>query len=109
LVVGVSSAPHFIVQSGFWGFVGSTLVPVVLAANKVPADARAVDLTWSGNDAPYDVYKTTTCPNVFTSVFATTANNGLIDRSAPTGGLTCYNVLATAPGPSPHDAAATSP
>jgi hypothetical protein len=101
LVVGTSASPHFVVQSGFWSFLGSTLVPVVLAANKTPAQAGSVDLGWSGNNASYNLYRNTNCASVFSSAFVATSNNTYTDSSAPTSGLTCYNVLAFAPGPVP--------
>jgi hypothetical protein len=101
LVVGASSSPHFVLQSGFWSFLGSTLVPVVLVASKIPAQAGAVDLTWSGNNAPYAVYRATNCASIFSGVFVTTSSNAYSDASAPTSGLACYNVLASAPGPRP--------
>jgi hypothetical protein len=109
IAVGTSSAPHFIVQSGFWGFLGSTLVPVVLTANKIPAQAGAVDLTWSGNNTPFDLYRNTNCASVFSSVFVATSNNAYSDTVAPTAGLTCYNVLAYAPGPAPPPPGSSSP
>lgn len=97
--VGASSAPHFIVQSGFWSFLGSTVVPVVLTANRDAVQPATVDLSWSGNNASYSIYRNTACASVFASIVATTANNAFSDRAAPIGGLTCYNVLAYAPGP----------
>jgi len=109
LAVGASASPHFIVQSGFWSFLGSTLVPVVLAANKIPAQVGAVDLTWSGNNAPYDVYRATNCATIFSGVFVATSNNAYTDSSAPVNGLTCYNVLANAPGPLPPPPGSPSP
>ena len=100
-LAGASSSPNFIIESGVWSFLGSTVVPVVLATNKVPAQAGSVDLTWSGNNGPYDVYRTSNCASVFSGVFATTSTNAYADLSSPVNGLTCYNVLAYAPGPVP--------
>jgi len=107
--VGTSSAPHFVLQSGFWGFVGSALVPVVLAADKVPAQPGAVNLVWSGNNASYDVYRSSGCASVYAAVFAATSSNGYLDPSAPVSGLTCYSVLALAPGPTPPPAGSPAP
>jgi hypothetical protein len=101
LVIGTSSAPHYIVQSGFWGFTGSGLVPVVLSANRTGGQPASVDLTWSGNNASYDVYRNTACVSIFSGIFSSTSDNAYTDPSAPTSGLTCYNVLAFAPGPVP--------
>lgn len=109
IAVGTSSAPHFVVQSGFWSFTGSTLVPVVLAANKVPAQPGAVGLSWSGNNASYDVYRAPACAAVFGSVYAATSALSYTDTAAPSSGLACYNVLAVAPGPIPPAAGAPAP
>ena len=99
--VGTSSAPHFVLQSGFFGFIGTGLVPVVLSANRTAGQPQSVDLAWSGNDAPYDLYRSEACATVYASVYATTSNNAYTDAGAPASGLTCYSVLATAPGPAP--------
>jgi len=109
LAVGTSSAPHYIVQSGFWSFLGSGLVPVVLSATKTPGQPASVDLGWSGNNASYDVYRNANCATVFSGVFAATSTNAYTDGSAPTSGLTCYNVLALAPGPAPPPPDGVSP
>ena len=34
--IGTSSSPRFVLQSGFWSFAGSGLVPVILAVDKSP-------------------------------------------------------------------------
>ena len=99
--IGTSSSPHFVAQSGFWGFVGTGLVPVVLAANRNVGQPQSVDLVWSGNNAPYDVFRAADCATIFSSVYTTTSNNAYTDAAAPTSGLTCYSVLAMAPGPTP--------
>src|SRR5512136_2049024 len=39
LVVGCSSSPHYVLQSGFWGRYGSTLVPVLLMVTKAPGNS----------------------------------------------------------------------
>jgi hypothetical protein len=109
LVVGTSSAPHFVVQSGFWGFSGSGLVPVELSASKVPAQPGDVALTWSGNNNPYSVYRAASCGSIFASVFTSTSNNFYTDSPAPPSGLTCYNVLAFAPGPVPPPSGSAAP
>lgn len=106
LAIGTSSSPHFVVQSGFWGFTGSGLVPVVLSANRTTGQPQSIDLAWSGNDAPYDLYRAESCATIYSSIYATTSNNAYTDASAPTSGLTCYSVLALAPGPVPPPPAA---
>ena len=101
LVIGTSSAPHYVLQSGFWGFTGSGLVPVILSAQRTTGQPASVDLTWSGNNASYDVYRNVACASIFSGIFSSTSNNAYTDGAAPTSGLTCYNVLAFAPGPVP--------
>ncbi|HET8948828.1 MAG TPA: hypothetical protein VFQ07_17750 [Candidatus Polarisedimenticolia bacterium] len=101
LVVGASSGPHFIIQSGFWSFLGSTVVPVVLAVNRNSVDPAAIDLTWSGNNAFYDVYSSTnaSCASLYGSVPSSTSANAFTDGAPPPAPLVCYSVLAVAPGP----------
>ena len=98
--IGTSSSPGFVLQSGFWSFVGSGLVPVLLTVDDgiMPGD---VDLSWSGNNSPYDVYESTDCTNVFSSFFDTTASNNYNGITPPASSLVCYSILATAPGPAP--------
>lgn len=101
LTVGTSSSTEIVLQSGFFSFVGSGLVPVVLTVGKNNANPGNVDLSWSGNNPPYDVYQSTVCSDVFGSFLDTAPNNGLPDVNPPAVTLVCYNVLATAPGPAP--------
>jgi len=109
LSVGASSAPHFILQSAYWSFLGSTVVPVVLTANRDAVQSADVNLSWSGNNASYNVHRNVACASVFASVLATTSNNAYNDSAAPIAGLTCYNVIAFAPGPAPPPPFSTSP
>jgi hypothetical protein len=109
LTVGASASPHFILQSGFWSDLGSTVVPVVLHANRDASLPGAVALTWSGNNTSYDVYRSTACASVFDTVLALTTNNAYTDATAPTTGLTCFNVQAVAPGPLPPSGQAAAP
>ena len=96
--IGASSSPNWVVQSGFWSFVGSTLVPVVLFADKNSGDPEDVDLSWSGNNSPYQLYASDDCTNIHAYWLTTEASNSFTD-SPPPDALTCYSVLATAPGP----------
>lgn len=105
ITIGASSSPHYVAQSGFWSFVGTGLVPVVLSVNRTPAAPGSVDLVWSGNNAPYDVFRAASCASVYGSVFVSTFDNAYTDASGPAGHLTCYSVLASAPGPVPPPAA----
>jgi hypothetical protein len=45
LTVGTSSAPPYVLQSGFWSFLGSGLVPVILAVDKNSSNPGNVDWT----------------------------------------------------------------
>ena len=99
--IGASSSPGFVLQSGFWSFVGSGLVPVFLFVDKNAIDPEDMDLNWSGNNDPYDLYRTDDCTDVFASYLDTTALKDYTDVTTPTVTLLCYSVLATAPGPAP--------
>ena len=96
--IGTSSSPRFVLQSGFWSHLGSSLVPVILMADKNGSNPDWTDLSWSGNNSPYQVYGSGDCSDVFGNQIATESGNAWTD-SLPTGNLFCYSVLATAPGP----------
>jgi len=98
LVTGCSSSYHYVLQSGFWGWAGSTLVPVVLFVTKAPAEPAWPRLDWTGNNAPYSVYRTTACALIFDGYYAGTSEKTYVDETPPAADLTCYNILATAPG-----------
>lgn len=102
--IGTSSAPHYIVQSGFWSFVGSGLVPILLMAKKNALDPDVdVDLYWTGNNPPYAIYAHPDYTNIFAHYLISVVPNAYTDTPAPAM-LTCYSVLGTAPGPivDPH-------
>ena len=97
--IGTSASPGFVLQSGFWSFTGSGLVPVYLLMQKNTLDPDDLDLQWTGNNPPYSIYRSADCPNVFASSATTDFEPHHTDTSPPPGPLVCYNVLATAPGP----------
>jgi hypothetical protein len=99
--VGTSASPHYVLQSGFWSFVGSSLVPVYLTAERNVINPDDVDLTWSGVSDPYDLYRSDNCTDAFSFYMDTTSGNSYTDVTAPAVNLLCYSVLATAPGPAP--------
>ena len=100
--VGASSSFDYIVQSGFWSFLGSSVVPVVLSVGKDSGDPGAVKLAWSGNNPPYSIYRAATPATIFGSMaFAMTYSNARTDPAPPVTSLVCYSVLAEAPGPLP--------
>jgi hypothetical protein len=98
--VGTSSSTSasFVLQSGFWSFAGSGLAPVTLTVNKNQIYLDHIDLFWTGNNAPYDIYQATDCTNVFSSFFDSTASNSYSDIAPVPVTLVCYSVLATSPG-----------
>ena len=99
--VGASASPHFVVQSGFWSFAGTGFVPVYLYARKTAPSPDRIELEWTGNNPPYTVYRSADCAGIFSSVFASAQANLLPDPAPLPDRLSCYNVLATAPGPRP--------
>jgi len=108
-VIGVSSSPNYIVQSGFWSYFGSGLVPVLLMVQKngvIPADP---DLSWSGNNPNYMIYRSAGCATVFSSLLTTVTPQSYTDAAPLAAPLVCYSVLATAPGPAPPSGEGFSP
>jgi hypothetical protein len=99
--IGTSSSPAYVLQSGFWSYLGSGLVPVILMVHKNGITPGNVDLTWSGNNSPYDIFEATDCTNVYAAYYDMTPSNSYPDITPPVADLTCYSVLATAPGPAP--------
>lgn len=99
--IGVSSSPHALLQSGFWSWSGTGLVPVLLTMRKNAGDPSHYDADWTGNAPPYLVYRSTACADVFSAYLATSLPNDWTDVAPPPEALACYNVLATAPGPTP--------
>lgn len=101
-VIGVSASPNYVLQSGFWSYYGSGLVPVLLMVNKNGSDPAHPDLSWTGNNAPYSVYRVNNACNSVFSNFLTSQNPlAYTDTNPPAGPLVCYSILATAPGPVP--------
>jgi len=99
VTVGTSSSVPHVAQSGFWSFFGSGLAPVLLMAQTNPGNSQNVDLTWTGHNAPYAVFQSSNCTDVFSALFATTPDRRYDNISPPPAALVCFNVLATAPGP----------
>jgi hypothetical protein len=99
--VGASSSPDYVLQSGFFSFVGSGLVPVVLTVDQDPVDPENIDLSWSGNNEPYEVYRSADCGAVLGGLLTQLNANSYDDDTVGVGGLHCYRVFATAPGPAP--------
>jgi hypothetical protein len=110
-VIGVSSSPGHVLQSGFWSYYGAGLVPVLLLVHKNGATPADPDLSWSGNNAPYVIYRqfgasaSSACGSVFGNLLTSQTPQFYTDTSPPASPLTCYNVLATAPGPVPPEPA----
>lgn len=99
-VTGVSSSPNYVLQSGFWSFQGSGLVPVLLTLNKSASPNFYPVLNWTGNNSPYSVYRVgNTCNTVFANFLTSQTPQSYTEITGVAGPLTCYNILATAPGP----------
>jgi len=98
MTVGCSSSYHYVLQSGFWGRYGSTLVPVILMVTRDMGDPDWPRLDWSGNNAPYSIYRAIDCSQIFSGLYDSTGEKYYTDESPPSEDLTCYNILATAPG-----------
>lgn len=98
--IGTSSSWSYVLQSGFWSFAGSGLVPVLLIVVKNPTTPGDPDLSWTGNNPDYMVYRATDCSAVFAGgPLVTQPGQTWTDSAPPAAALVCYDVLATAPGP----------
>ncbi len=97
--IGTSSSFRYVLQSGFWSFQGSGLVPVILYVTKNGSAPANPDLSWTGNNPPYALYSTAGCSNVTSGFVTTTPLQAWTDTAPPLGVLDCYSVFATAPGP----------
>ena len=97
--VGSSANETFILQSGFWSFVGSGPVPIVLAVDREDPEDLSCDLSWSGNDPPYEIYAAEDCAAVFQSLYATSSDNSASDVSTAGSRLTCFNVVSMTSAP----------
>ena len=101
--VGASSAFGSVVQSGFWGFGGSALVPVLLTVRKNVTVPGNPDLTWTGNDPDYRIFRDTNCADVTgAGALLSQSSRAFTDTAPPAAPLVCYSVFATAPGPIPN-------
>ena len=101
-VIGVSASPNYVLQSGFWSYYGSGLVPVLLTVHKNGSNPANPDLGWTGNNAPYSVYRVASaCSTIFSNFLTSQIPLTYTDTTPPASALVCYNVLATAPGPVP--------
>jgi hypothetical protein len=114
-VIGVSSSPNYVLQSGFWSYYGSGLVPVLLTVHKNGVTPANPDLSWTGNNPNYSVYRlagtssSAACSTVFGNLLTTVTPQAYTDAAPPAQPLTCYSVLATAPGPTPQEGTEFSP
>jgi hypothetical protein len=104
-VVGAASSDQFALQTAFWSFAGSGLVPVVLSLGKNHVNPNWPDLLWSGNSAPYRLYRATNCADVFADLLTTQSARAYTDSSPPATRLICYNVLEQTPAALPAGAA----
>jgi len=100
LVAGPAQAPFLGVHYGT-SDVGFAMTPIVLTANPNPVNPTHVDLSWTGADAPFLIYRATDCAQISLpgTLLATEAGLSYTDASPPPGALTCYNVRGTPPAP----------
>ena len=114
-VIGVSSSPNYVLQSGFWSYYGSGLVPVLLTVDKDVSPTYYPKLNWTGNNPNYSIYRlagatsAAACATVFSNLLTTQLPQTYTDSAPPAQPLTCYSVLATAPGPTPPSGSEFSP
>lgn len=98
-VIGTSSSTGYVLQSGFWSYLGSGLVPVILSVARNAGHPDYLDLSWSGNNPPYGIYRTIDCSQVYADLLATESTRAYTDSSPPETNLVCYAIIATSPGP----------
>ncbi len=114
-VIGVSASPNYVLQSGFWSYYGSGLVPVLLTLDKDAAPDYFPRLNWTGNNPNYSIYRlngatsASACATVFGNLLFTQLPRTYTDTAILAQPLTCYSVLATAPGPVPNEGTEFSP
>ena len=96
--IGCSSSFHYVLQSGFWSFLGSGLVPVILMVTKDDGDPSSPELSWTGNNPYYFVYRSTDPSAIFSNLDHTQPGQTWTDGSPPDAPVVFYNILATAPG-----------
>lgn len=114
-VIGVSSSPNYVLQSGFWSYYGSGLVPVLLTVAKDVSPTFYPKLNWTGNNPNYSVYRlggatsSAACSTVFSNLLTTVTPQTYTDAAPLAAALSCYSVLATAPGPTPPSGTEFSP
>jgi len=97
--IGTSSSFGYVLQSGFWSWQGSGLVPVILTGVKNGTTPADPDLSWTGNNSPYSMYRATDCSAVASGYLLTQPGQTWTDTVPPAAQLVCYSVFATAPGP----------
>jgi hypothetical protein len=94
-VVATSASARYVVQSGFWSFLGTGLAPVTLHVNNTTGDPEDPILTWTGNGASYQIHRSANCGNVLESFLANETGLTYTDTATPAQPLLCYSVLAT--------------
>ena len=93
------AAVNYVLQSGFWCFLGQGLVPVVLTVTKNAGTPAHPDLNWTGNNPYYYIYRSMSASTIFSGLLLSQPGQSWTDASPPDAPLIFYNILATAPGP----------
>lgn len=88
--IGASSSSRFVLQSGFWGHAGPGHVPIQLRVGKTAGTEVTIELSWSGYESLFDVYRSEDCASTLAHYFDSTVQNHYSDAVSP--GLHCYLV-----------------
>ena len=96
--VGTSASYSFILEAGFWSFIGTRLHPVLLMVDPGPVDASLPLLNWTGSEAPFVIHRSTDCATLALFPHTAESGNSWTDPAPPLATLACYRVFATAPG-----------
>jgi hypothetical protein len=99
--VGTSASLDFILEAGFWSFLGTRLAPVYLWVNKSVADPAHPELSWSGDPAPFKIYRSADCSALSAGFHASSGTHDWTDDDPLPDTLSCYSVTANAPGDGP--------
>jgi hypothetical protein len=97
---GAASACNtgFLSSFGFWSVLGDLSVPIRLNVKRAAGDPQAVELTWTGADAEFNVFRSQTPNDVHdpTNLTLVTSECAAGDPRAGEADLVFYNVVANA-------------
>jgi len=96
--VGTSAGYSYIMEAGFWSFIGTRLHPVLLMVDPDAGDATLPFLNWTGSEAPFVIHRSTDCATLALFPHTAESGNSWTDTLPPAAPIVCYRVFATAPG-----------